>query len=162
LLERLTQEKREAIADKLIAMAADGNIQAIKLLYAYTIGKPTAAPDPDQLDVQEWSHWKSTANLMFDLPTMLRCMMPEVLLELVRRTRPIGSADLAKTMGQAMADPESVLPPTPELVMARTNEPLKRPRKDTLDLAGLRLNQEALAAAAAKERRGSTPPAEDP
>src|SRR5262249_7762767 len=48
LLERLTQEKRDAVADELIALAMEGNLQAIKLLYAYTIGKPTPAPDPDQ------------------------------------------------------------------------------------------------------------------
>ena len=63
--------------------------------------------DPDQLDVQEWQHWKSTANMMYDLPQMIRCMMPEILLEMVRMARPMVSAELSKTMGQALANPET-------------------------------------------------------
>src|SRR5262249_44626926 len=127
LFGRLTPEKMEAIADKLIEMAAAGNIQAIKLLFSYTLGKPAAAVDPDQLDVQEWQHWKGTSKMMYDLRGMFKCMMPETLLEMVRLARPMVSADLTKTMGEALAHPETVMPPPmPDLVMGRSDEPSPR------------------------------------
>src|SRR5262249_30829658 len=41
LLDRLTGAKLQAIADKLIDQAKDGNVQATKLLFSYTLGKPS-------------------------------------------------------------------------------------------------------------------------
>src|SRR3954452_24387989 len=54
LLERLTEAELDHIADTLIGLARDGDLQAIKLLFAYTLGKPAEAMNPDRLDEDEW------------------------------------------------------------------------------------------------------------
>jgi hypothetical protein len=37
-----------------LLQAREGNLGAIKLVFSYVIGKPTTAPDPDRLSVDEW------------------------------------------------------------------------------------------------------------
>jgi hypothetical protein len=54
LCRRLTEDHVDAIADKLIEMARDGNVSAAKLVLSYGIGKPTEAVTPDTLDLAEW------------------------------------------------------------------------------------------------------------
>jgi hypothetical protein len=54
LIQRVTKEDMERIADDLVFMATNGNLAAIKLLFQYVIGKPAAAVNPDTLDVQEF------------------------------------------------------------------------------------------------------------
>src|SRR5262249_3614461 len=50
----VTEEDLKHIVFKLMMMAESGNLQAMKLLFQYVIGKPAAAVDPDRLDVDEW------------------------------------------------------------------------------------------------------------
>src|SRR5262249_21618981 len=58
LLSRITPERMEKLADRLYELAEGGNVQAIKLILSYTVGKPAETVNPDQLDVEEWQHWK--------------------------------------------------------------------------------------------------------
>jgi hypothetical protein len=44
----------EKIALRMAAKAACGDVQAAQLLFAYLLGKPTVAPNPDSLDLMEW------------------------------------------------------------------------------------------------------------
>jgi hypothetical protein len=60
-----------AIINGLINAASCGDVAACKLLLAYTIGQPTPAVDPDQLDRHEWELTKS-------LPTKLDLLMREI------------------------------------------------------------------------------------
>jgi hypothetical protein len=53
LLERLDEDKLRAIADKLLELAMEGDVAAMRLLLSYTLGRPAAAVEPDELDVQE-------------------------------------------------------------------------------------------------------------
>ncbi len=52
--DAVTVEDFRALAADLLVMARSGNLAAMKLLFAYAIGKPAAAPDPDRVDVDEW------------------------------------------------------------------------------------------------------------
>jgi hypothetical protein len=54
LCQRVTEADIEALADQLLERARQGDLAATKLLFAYVIGKPTAAVDPDTLDREEW------------------------------------------------------------------------------------------------------------
>jgi hypothetical protein len=53
LLQRLKPEDIDAIADKLIELAKSGDVQATKLLFQYTLGKPVEQPHPDRIDRDE-------------------------------------------------------------------------------------------------------------
>jgi hypothetical protein len=48
ILERLTPQDVQEIVGSLISLAKEGNFQAAKLLFAYGIGKPQPAPEPDE------------------------------------------------------------------------------------------------------------------
>ncbi len=48
LLGRITDEEMDAIFDRLIGLALEGNLHAIKLVLQYTIGKPGPASDLDR------------------------------------------------------------------------------------------------------------------
>jgi hypothetical protein len=54
LIQRVTLEDINIIADELILQARNGRLEAIKLLFQYVIGKPTVAVNPDTLDVEEF------------------------------------------------------------------------------------------------------------
>jgi hypothetical protein len=47
LLSRITDEEMDAIFDKLIELAKDGDLTAIKLVLQYTVGKPGPASELD-------------------------------------------------------------------------------------------------------------------
>src|SRR5262245_47281076 len=70
---RQTAERRQVVLDcmpvaelqlitrNLMKMALQGNIPAVKLVYAYAIGKPERCPDPDEIDRHEWETRKRLA-----------------------------------------------------------------------------------------------------
>ena len=54
LVSFFTDEDWKEIALALREKATMGNLNAIKILCQYFLGKPKAAVDPDRLDVDEW------------------------------------------------------------------------------------------------------------
>jgi hypothetical protein len=52
--EALDESDFRALAADLKVMARSGNLAAIKLLLAYAIGKPTPAPNPDRVELEDW------------------------------------------------------------------------------------------------------------
>jgi len=54
LIQRVTIDDINVIADELILQARNGKLASIKLLFQYIIGKPTVAVNPDTLDVEEF------------------------------------------------------------------------------------------------------------
>ena len=53
LLEACTDERMDRLTDKLFELAEQGDVQAIKLILAYSLGKPTPGREPDEMDQQE-------------------------------------------------------------------------------------------------------------
>lgn len=53
LLKAVTEADIDAIARQLVEQAKAGDVPACKLLFAYVLGKPAPAPNPDDLDWQE-------------------------------------------------------------------------------------------------------------
>jgi hypothetical protein len=46
LMSRVSEEDIAAMADQLVAMAKEGSLQAIKLVFQYVLGKPGPIPEP--------------------------------------------------------------------------------------------------------------------
>ena len=61
LLASITPKDMQDVAARLLDLAKDGNVQAAKLLLAYTIGKPQPAPEPDRMDADEWEVYQDTS-----------------------------------------------------------------------------------------------------
>jgi hypothetical protein len=55
ILDAVVDDARfQRIAGKLADLAEGGDIEAIKLVFAYQLGRPRIAPDSDRLDLEEW------------------------------------------------------------------------------------------------------------
>lgn len=54
LSDAVDEQRLRKVAAKLADLAEGGDLEAIKLLFAYLLGKPGPAPDPDRLDLDEW------------------------------------------------------------------------------------------------------------
>jgi hypothetical protein len=75
-----------------VARAREGDTAAAKLLFSYTLGKPTAAVDPDTLDVQEWQLYRQRPVAGQDLLRVLTHLPAEAACALLRAALP-GVAD---------------------------------------------------------------------
>jgi hypothetical protein len=62
-MNRVSVRDLEDIADKMVALAKDGNVQAAKFIYSYMIGKPLPARDPDHLNEHESEVFQSEAKI---------------------------------------------------------------------------------------------------
>src|SRR6266498_2053101 len=89
LLKRINAESIDRIAAKLISLAEEGNLQAIKMVFDYAIGKPQPAPDPDRMDVDEWDVYKQTAPMKTEAAAMSKAGSPHFHINTVRTMRPI-------------------------------------------------------------------------
>jgi hypothetical protein len=79
LVQRVTREDMERIADDLVFMATNGNLAAIKLLFQYVIGRPAAAVNPDTLDVQEFREvYAPRKEIMEQGPQLVHGLPPNI------------------------------------------------------------------------------------
>jgi hypothetical protein len=85
LVNFVTEDDMKHIAFVLKMKAESGDLQAIKLLFQYVIGKPTDVVDPDRLDVDEWEKIQECARppeemgeVMGRLPANLACDMTKI------------------------------------------------------------------------------------
>lgn len=91
LLEEITDDDIQAVVRKLIEMSKTGNLQAAKLLLSYAIGKPTPAPNPDHVEIDEWQYFEKTAAMSDTVDKVVRSTEPEAILNMGRELRPIMS-----------------------------------------------------------------------
>jgi hypothetical protein len=91
ILERLTPQDVQEIVGSLINLAKEGSFQAAKLLFAYGIGKPQPAPEPDRMDADEWDVYREQAPMKVEAGAVVGAGEPESHLNQVRTVRPIVS-----------------------------------------------------------------------
>ncbi len=88
LLEAVTEEMIAAVVHKLVEQALTGDVAAIKLLLAYTVGKPGPAVNPDTLDVEEYRQYLQEPADLQPLARIATRPSLDLLLETVRGLRP--------------------------------------------------------------------------
>src|SRR5262249_3137424 len=54
LVRKMDEGRMERLAERLSGLARQGDVPAARLVLQYTIGKPTPAVDPDDVDRLEW------------------------------------------------------------------------------------------------------------
>jgi hypothetical protein len=106
LIQRVTSEDMGVIADALILKARNGSLDAIKLLFQYVIGKPTAAVNPDTLDVQEFREiYAPRKEILEQGPQLMQGLPPHVLNLLVNTVNDA----CAERLGQVLSLPPEQL-----------------------------------------------------
>ncbi len=131
LLEAVTDEDMQIIAQKLVEQAKAGDLAAMKLLFGYVIGKPIPCTDPDRLDVEEWqlrhaAPEQEELNKMVknNLPPDLACLFARLVLEQ-------NESDVLATLSKRRADVASTRVPRAEGInaLARPVPPSREGRK---------------------------------
>ena len=54
----ISDDEMVAIIRALVTQARAGDVSAAKLLMSYNLGKPAPAPNPDEIDRDEWDHYQ--------------------------------------------------------------------------------------------------------
>jgi hypothetical protein len=88
IAEAVTEEMIAAVVAKLAELALAGDVAAIKLFLAYTVGKPLPAVNPDTLDIEELRQYEQELLPGATLGSIMTSPSPEVFLETARIMRP--------------------------------------------------------------------------
>jgi hypothetical protein len=104
LINSVTPEDIQAVAKALIQRAAEGNVQAAKLLFSYAIGKPQPAPEPDRMDADEWDVYRETAPMKVESAAVVASGVPDVHLKFARMMRPLAASMMANQMAEMLLE----------------------------------------------------------
>jgi hypothetical protein len=110
LLATLTDEDMQAIARKLIDLARDGNLPAIKLVLAYTLGKPGQAFQRDLVEAEPLHRFPQPAAGRPEAPTAVTPPMPAPVPDLTPLDGPGTLDDLARELREIARAREQRLP----------------------------------------------------
>ena len=139
LLNSVTEQDIQEVAQALIARAKEGNTAAAKLLLSYTIGKPDAAPHPDRMDVDEWNGYRETATMKTEAASLAQAGAPESHLAIVRTLRPLvaelAHAQMCQVVEEEMKPKQSPPKAEPEEVGFDMSEEGMRYTQEILDEA---------------------------
>jgi hypothetical protein len=104
LLNAVSDEDLQIVAEQLVVKAKMGDLAATKLLFQYVLGKPAATVDPDALDVEEVELYKR-APLHGEVTEVVgRRMSAELAADLLRRVVPVTGLRHAENIGAALND----------------------------------------------------------
>ncbi len=108
VLQVIDEDKMEEIILELFELAKKGNLQAIKVLLQYTLGKPAEAQNPDLVDAEEWDQMKAASEKVFQADRVVGTPELETFLRMARVTRPgIGQEMSKRFVGKLQQDLEA-------------------------------------------------------
>jgi hypothetical protein len=96
LVNAVSEKDIADIAAVLLDKARQGDVAACKLVFAYTLGKPAAAADPDTLDQQEMKTLANNHIAWDDLERVVKLMPVGLMLEMFRVVLPCLDQSKAK------------------------------------------------------------------
>jgi hypothetical protein len=106
LQEVVSEDDIWAAAQSLVEQARAGDLAAIKLLFAYAIGKPVEAVDPDRVDVDEWQLTREQGVPPEAMSAVLRTLPADWVVKLLRIAWPCVAATLSEQVQQGIAEQE--------------------------------------------------------
>jgi hypothetical protein len=92
-LDALTAEDVQALARRLLRQALAGDTAAAQLVLSYILGKPTAAVDPDALDLAEWQLLARSPSRAEMALTAIDAVPPALAVEMAGGAMPKGRTD---------------------------------------------------------------------
>jgi hypothetical protein len=88
ICQAVTDDDIRLLAQKLLEQAKQGDLASTKLLWLYTVGKPSHAVDPDTLDLQEWNIFQRTPADPGQVNAILRSMPVDLACTILRAAMP--------------------------------------------------------------------------
>jgi hypothetical protein len=102
LLNAVSAEDLQIVAEQLVVKAKMGDLAATKLLFQYVLGKPAATVDPDALHVEEVALYQR-APLQGEVTEVVAGRMSaELAADLLRHVVPVTGLRHAETIGAAL------------------------------------------------------------
>jgi hypothetical protein len=96
----ISDEEMVAIIRQLVEKACAGDVSAAKLIMSYKLGKPAAAPNPDEIDRDEWEHYQRDTINLDEVQQVLGSMPARVGNDIARTALPI----MAQSQKDALAN----------------------------------------------------------
>lgn len=85
----ISDEEMHRLYRMLYTLAEAGDANATKLIFAYKIGKPLPAPNPDAIDRDEWEHYQQGAIESHEMKLVLNSLPASVGNDIARTALPI-------------------------------------------------------------------------
>jgi hypothetical protein len=104
LLDTVTDQDMRQAARKLVELAKGGDVAAAKLLFAYVIGKPADAVDPDRLDIDEMRLLEEQSTPPQTIHGVLNGMPAKLACSLTRSTWPYMVAQQCAPLSQGLEE----------------------------------------------------------
>jgi hypothetical protein len=105
----VTEKDIQELARQLLEQAKIGDLAAVKILFAYAIGRPTDAVDPDSLDVKEWQHFRQSPVGIAEMEAVFAGMPPDMASAIVGAAWPGMARQVARWMAERLKeDPNAV------------------------------------------------------
>jgi hypothetical protein len=157
LINAITPEDIQAVARALIQRAAEGNVQAAKLLFSYAIGKPQPAPEPDQMDADEWDRYVETAPMKTESAAVVAAGVPELHLRFARMMRPLAASMMANQMGEMLLETPEQRAAREDAEAAEAERMMNSPAPELPEELERSLNGERVRAPKQKKGRAPSP-----
>jgi hypothetical protein len=121
----ISDEEMVAIIRALVAKAVEGDIGAAKLIMSYKLGKPAPAPNPDEIDRDEWEHYQRDTINFEDVQQVLGSLPSSVGNDLARTALPV----MTQTQKEEIASQLVKNQPTVRKVTKESKVATVKPRK---------------------------------
>jgi len=119
----ISDEEMVAIIRMLVTQALAKDVSAAKLVLSYKLGKPAPAPNPDQIDRDEWEHFQRDAINLEEVQQVLGSLPSKVGNDIARTALPIMTDARKEALaGQLVANLPDARKPTKEIEVA-TEQP---------------------------------------
>ena len=150
LLDTVTDADMRQASRKLIELATAGDVAAIRLLFAYVIGKPAEAIDPDRLDIDEMRLLQEVSTPPQTMHGVLNGMPAKLACSLTRTTWPYMVAEQVAPLKQGFeeTDRRDAARPQAATKAGDREKQAQRPSGNGHDGAGRRTAPKAEAAPA--------------
>lgn len=115
----ISDEEMVAIIRMLVEKARAGDVSAAKLIMGYQLGKPAPAPNPDEIDRNEWEHYQRDTIKLQEVQQVLASLPARVGNDIARTALPIMTqARKVELERQLVKDLPAGAKPTKEKVVA--------------------------------------------
>jgi hypothetical protein len=102
----VSQRDLEELAKSLLARATRGDLAAAALVLQYTIGKPSEAVDPDDVDRDEWQRLRESAVTPNDVVLLMHRLRASDFCDIAHGTWPLFAKTIIRTMADALRNPQ--------------------------------------------------------
>jgi hypothetical protein len=108
----ISDEELVAIIRMLVRKACEGDVSAAKLIMSYKLGEPAQAPNPDEIDRDEWEHYQKDTIKLEQVQQVLGSLPSSVGNDIARTTLPVVTQArkeaIAGQLGEARPDTRKV------------------------------------------------------